>query len=411
MPKRKTTKEKNKELAKQGKQLNNFGIVLRIYPNEAQESLIKQTFGCTRLIYNKYLAERQDYYKKTGKTLSVGDYKANYLNPIKKTDEYSFLKTVDKFALESAVENVDDAYKRFFKGQNKFPKFKSKHKSKKSYTTKFTNNNIEIKDKLLKLPKLGFVEVKLSKEKYVSNNLKKIINKKALIKSATVSEKAGKYYVSLSCEETISLIKPLELANIDTDKIIGIDLGLIDFATITNGSRETKIPNPKYLSKSEKKLAKCQRNLSKKKKGSKNFIKAKEKVAKAYEKTANQRKDFAHKLSRKLVNESQVIVVEDLNIKGMVKNKKLAKSISDAGWYRFITFLDYKLKLEGKYLIKVDRWFASSKICSACGEKNIMLTLNDREWVCSNCGTHLDRDGNAAINIRQEGMRLLSLIA
>lgn len=411
MPKRKTTKEKNKELAKQGKQLNNFGIVLRIYPNEAQESLIKQTFGCTRLIYNKYLAERQDYYKKTGKTLSVGDYKANYLNPIKKTDEYSFLKTVDKFALESAVENVDDAYKRFFKGQNKFPKFKSKHKSKKSYTTKFTNNNIEIKDKLLKLPKLGFVEVKLSKEKYISNNLKKIINKKALIKSATVSEKAGKYYVSLSCEETISLIKPLELANIDTDKIIGIDLGLIDFATITNGSRETKIPNPKYLSKSEKKLAKCQRNLSKKKKGSKNFIKAKEKVAKAYEKTANQRKDFAHKLSRKLVNESQVIVVEDLNIKGMVKNKKLAKSISDTGWYRFITFLDYKLKLEGKYLIKVDRWFASSKICSACGEKNIMLTLNDREWVCSNCGTHLDRDGNAAINIRQEGMRLLSLIA
>lgn len=411
MPKRKTTKEKNKELAKQGKQLNNFGIVLRIYPNEAQESLIKQTFGCTRLIYNKYLAERQDYYKKTGKTLSVGDYKANYLNPIKKTDEYSFLKTVDKFALESAVENVDDAYKRFFKGQNKFPKFKSKHKSKKSYTTKFTNNNIEIKDKLLKLPKLGFVEVKLSKEKYISNNLKKIINKKALIKSATVSEKAGKYYVSLACEETISLIKPLELANIDTDKIIGIDLGLIDFATITNGSRETKIPNPKYLSKSEKKLAKRQRNLSKKKKGSKNFIKAKEKVAKAYEKTANQRKDFAHKLSRKLVNESQVIVVEDLNIKGMVKNKKLAKSISDAGWYRFITFLDYKLKLEGKYLIKVDRWFASSKICSACGEKNIMLTLNDREWVCSNCGTHLDRDGNAAINIRQEGMRLLSLIA
>lgn len=411
MPKRKTTKEKNKELAKQGKQLNNFGIVLRIYPNEAQESLIKQTFGCTRLIYNKYLAERQDYYKKTGKTLSVGDYKANYLNPIKKTDEYFFLKAVDKFALESAVENVDDAYKRFFKGQNKFPKFKSKHKSKKSYTTKFTNNNIEIKDKLLKLPKLGFVEVKLSKEKYISNNLKKIINKKALIKSATVSEKAGKYYVSLACEETISLIKPLELANIDTDKIIGIDLGLIDFATITNGSRETKIPNPKYLSKSEKKLAKCQRNLSKKKKGSKNFIKAKEKVAKAYEKTANQRKDFAHKLSRKLVNESQVIVVEDLNIKGMVKNKKLAKSISDAGWYRFITFLDYKLKLEGKYLIKVDRWFASSKICSACGEKNIMLTLNDREWVCSNCGTHLDRDGNAAINIRQEGMRLLSLIA
>ena len=411
MAKRKTTKEKNEELAKQGKQLNHFGIVLRIYPNEAQEDLIKQTFGCSRLIYNKYLAERQDYYKKTGKTLSVSDYKINYLNPMKQTKEYSFLKTIDKFALEAAVENVNDAYQRFFSGQNKFPKFKSKHKSKKSYKTKFTNNNIEIKDNQLKLPKLKFVEFKLPKGKHMSDNLKKLINKKASIKTVTVSEKAGKYYASLACEEIINLVEPLDINSIDTNQIIGIDLGLIDFATITNGTKETKVPNPKYLRESEEKIAKLQRSLDKKKKGSKNHAKAKKKLAKAHEKVANQRKDFAHQLSRKLVNESQVIVVEDLNIKGMVKNKKLAKSISDAGWYRFITYLDYKLALEGKHLVKIDRWFASSKICSACGDKNIMLTLNEREWICSSCGTHLDRDENAAINIRNEGIRLLSLTA
>ena len=193
--------------------------------------------------------------------------------------------------------------------------------------------------------------------------------------------------------------------------VVGIDLGLIDFATINNGIIEKQIPCPKYFRKAEKRLIKEQRGLSKKKEGSKNFIKAKKKVAKVHEKIANQRKDFHHQLSRKLVNENQVVIVEDLNIKGMVKNKNLAKSISDAGWSRFITYLDYKLKSEGKYLVKVDRWFASSKLCSGCKEKNIMLSLYDRVWVCNSCKTEHDRDVNASLNIRNEGLRVLKLIA
>lgn len=248
-------------------------------------------------------------------------------------------------------------------------------------------------------------------EKHISDKLKKVIRKKSQIKNITISEKAGKYYASLSCEEVIDRVKTLDLDNIDLNKVVGIDLGLMDFATITNGLNLEKIPSPKYLKKSEDKLAKTQRSLSKKKNGSKNFIKAKKKVGKVHEKIANQRKDFAHQLSRKLVNENQVVIVEDLNIKGMVKNRKLAKSISDAGWSRFITFLDYKLKLEGKHLVEVDRWFASSKLYSSCGNKNIMLTLNERAWVCSGCGTHHNRDLNASLNIRKEGLKQLKLVA
>lgn len=406
---RKTTKMKNEELAVDGKQLNHLGIVLRIHPNEEQLSLINKTFGSTRLVFNKYLAERQQYYKETGKTLSVASYKKDYLNKIKQTEEYAFLKEVDKFALEVAVENVDDSYKRFFSRQNKFPKFKSKHKSKKAYTTKFTNNNIELKDNFIKLPKLGLVEFALPKK--IGSSLQNTIDKNISIKTVTISEKAGKCYASLLCEEIIDIVKPLEIADIDKSKIVGIDLGLTDFATITNGVDSEKIGNPKYFKKSEEKLVKLQRKLSKKKKASKNFIKAKNKVTKMHEDIANQRKDFAHQLSRKLVNENQVIIVEDFNIKGMVKNKNLAKAISDAGWSRFITYLKYKLEKEGKHLVKIDRWFASSKICSSCNEKNIMLTLSEREWVCSSCGTHLDRDINASINIRNEGIKLLGITA
>lgn len=403
------TKERNRELEKQGKALNHFGLVLSLYPNEEQVILINKTIGSARLIYNLYLSERQSFYKDTGKTLSVANYKKNHLNPMKKTDKYSFLREVDKFSLEASLESVEDAYKRFFSGQNRFPRFKSKHKSKKAYTTKFTNNNIEVRDGFVKLPKLGLVKFNLPSK--IGKNLRKTINKEAIIKKATISERAGKYYASILCEEIIEIVEPIEVKNIDSGKIIGIDLGLVDFATITNGNEYEKISNPKYLIKSEKKLAKLQTKLSKKEKGSKNFIKAKEKVARVHQDIANQRIDFAHQLSRKLVNENQVIIVEDLNIKGMVKNKSLAKAISDAGWSRFISFLKYKLEKEGKHLVQIDRWFASSKLCSSCNEKNIMLTLNEREWLCSSCGTHLDRDINASINIRQEGINSLGLTA
>ena len=406
---RKTVKQRNEELKPLGKQLKHYGLVLRILPTEKQVDLVYQTFGCSRLIYNNFLATRQDYYKETGKTLSTSDYKKNILNTLKKTEEFNFLKKVDKFALESAVENAEDAFDRFFKGQNKFPKFKNKRKDKKSYTTKFTNDNIRIENNFIQVPKLGKIKFVRPKTKENDSKLIKIKNGTARILNATISYQGGKYYISLCLEEIVNLVNPLNLENIDLNKIIGIDLGLKDFVIINNGLYTQKEENPRYFAKSEKKLAKLQRKLSKKKLDSKNFNKAKLKVSKLQKKIANQRLDFCHQLSRKLCNENQVIIVENLNIKGMVKNKNLAKAIQDAGWSKFLTFLKYKLEWEGKCYIEVDRWFASSRICSHCGEKKLMLSLNEREWVCSSCNTHHDRDENASINIRQEGMRMLGI--
>jgi len=402
----KTTKEKNKELALDHKQLKHYGLVLRLYPDEEQSDLCERTFGCSRLIYNKYLDTRQEYYKSTGETLSVFQYKREILTPSKQSEEFSFLKEVDKFALEFACESVQDAYARFFKGQNKYPTFKSKHKSKKSYTTKFTNNNIEVVDSTcVKLPKLG--KVKIAKIKSTRN--KRILNQlhsgDAQIKKATISRKGSRYYVSLTIEETIPLVEKVSLNDIEDSKIIGIDLGLKTFAAIHNGKNTLFIEKMNYIKFSEKKLAKLQRQLSKKTKYSSNFYKATAKVAKMQEHISNQRKDFIHKLSTKIANENQIVILETLNIKGMVKNRKLAKAISDAGWYKFITFLKYKLEDQGKHFIQIDRWFASSKVCSHCNEKNVALSLNDREWACSCCGTVHERDENAAINIRNEGLR------
>lgn len=403
----KSTKDKNKLLSSDKKSLNHFGIVLRVYPDEKQSLLIDKTIGSARLIYNMYLHERQEFYKNNNETLSKFTYNTNHLVPMKKTEALSFLKEVDKFALESSLDAVDDAYRRFFNKQNGFPKFKSKRSARQSYTTKFTNNNIEMKKGWIKLPKLKSLKFNESNKNY--KNIKKVLNQKASIKKATVYKKSGRYYVTLLCEELIEIVEPLKIEAVDLERVIGIDLGLVDFATISNGISCEKLENPKYFTKSEKKLAKLQKTLSKKKKNSKNFTKAKHKVSKLHETIANQRKDFSHQLSRKLVNENQVIVVEDLNIKGMVKNKFLAKSISDAGWGQFIRFLDYKMKNEGKHLISIDRWFASSKMCSTCSEKNIMLSLNKRTWTCSFCGTYLDRDENASMNIRAEGLRLLGI--
>lgn len=410
MTKRKTIKERNLELKPLGKQLRHFGVVLNILPTDKQIVKASQTFGCSRFVYNNYLATRKEHCQMTNETLSVARYKTNYLNPSKKTEEFSFLSEVDKFALESAVENVQDAFDRFFKKQNGFPKFKSKRKAKKSYTTKFTNNNIKFVDnKYIQLPILKKVEYIKPKSSKNQSKFNKIISGRARILNATISQKANKYYVSLCCEEIVDLINPLDFKNIDKNKIIDIDLGLKDFAIINNGLHTKKIDNPKYFAKSEKKLAKLQRRLAKKQLDSKNYIKAKNKVSKMHNKIANQREDFCHQLSRKLCNENQVVVVENLNIKGMVKNKRLAKAIQDAGWSKFLTFLKYKLEWEGKHYVEIDRWFASSKICSSCGEKKLMLALNEREWVCNSCQTVHDRDENASINIRQEGVRMLGI--
>ena len=412
MPIKLTVKDKNKLLADEGKQLLNYGLILKIYPSEEQETLINKTFGCSRFIYNKYLSDRKDCFSNTKTTLSVNKYKVEVMNPLKQEKDFEFLKEVDKFALEAAIENVDDAYSRFFKHQIKFPRFKSKKYVKKSYTTKFTNDNIRIDlDKIvIKLPKLKEVLFALPKRNKTNNKILNIGKATTKITKAIISQKGTRYYVSLTIEEVIPLIKKLELNNVDNSKILGLDLGLKDFLIVSNGTGSFKTVNPKFLRNSEKKLIKLQKQLPKKIEGSKNYLKAKERLNLIHSQVTNQRKDFMHKLSRKLVNENQVIVVEDLNIKGMIKNHKLAKSISDAGWYKFVTFLKYKLEWQGKQLVKIDRFFAYSKLCNYCGSKNIMLTLSDREWTCSGCNKKHDRDINASLNIRGEGMRLLGLV-
>jgi putative transposase len=406
------TEEKNKILEKEGKQLRYFGLVLRIYPDEVQQNLCARTFGCVRLVFNKYLDARQKYYRETSKTLSVAQFKRETLVPWKKSESFCFLSEVDKFPLEVACENVDDAYQRFFKGQNCYPTFKSKRTAKKAYTTKFTNNNIEIiNKKQIKLPKLGIVKLAKIKTERNEEIIHKITANETRIKKATITQKGNRFYVSLVLEEVVPLVHTLSLEEAEPLKIVGIDLGLKTFAAISNGEETYFIKKANYIKTSEKKLTKLQRRLSKKKKDSENFKKAAEKVNKLQSHIANQRRDFNHKLSTKIADENQAVILERLNIKGMVKNRRLSKAISDAGWYQFIAFLEYKMRWQGKAFVQIDRWYASSKTCSACGEKNIALTLSEREWQCSSCGATHERDENAAINIRNKGMENIKNVA
>lgn len=412
MLKRLTVKEKNEFLEKENKQLRNYGFVLRIYPTEEQAALIDKTIGCARFVYNHYLATRQAYYKENCTSLSVIKYKKDVLVPMKASEGFEYLKEVDKFALEGACESVEDAYTRFFKHQNNYPQFKKKRTAKKAYTTRMTNNNIEIVGtSYLKLPKLGKIATAKIKTKRNKAILKGIIEGQIRILKATVTLKGLRYYVSLALEECVTLTTPMPVSEIESSKVVGIDLGLKTFAAISNGLDTDFVEKTEYIKESEKKLAKLQRRLAKKQLDSQNFLKAKYKVADLQMHIANQRKDFAHKLSTQIANENQVVVLESLNIKGMVKNRKLSKAISDAGWYQFINFLKYKLEWQGKHLMQIDRWYASSKICSSCGEKHIGLTLSDRKWVCSHCAAEHERDENAAINIRNKGLETLGLLS
>ena len=361
-----------------------------IYPNKEQTTLFAKTFGCTRFIWNYMLNDKIEYYRKNKAML--------YNTPAQYKDAYPFLKEIDSLALSNVQMNLEQAYKNFFENRDHFgfPNFKSKKHCKLSYTTNFINNNIRIEEGKLKLPKLGLVKI----------NLHQPYNGK--IKSATISKtKSGRYFVSLLCE--VDEIKKLP----KTNQSIGIDLGLTDFIILSNGE---KVPNPRFLVQSSKKLRREQRKLGKmislaKKKGipldeCKNFQKQKLKVAKLHFKIANQRKDFLHKLSIALVRDYDLICVEKLNVKGMLKNHNLAKSISDASWSTFINFLTYKCEWYGKEIIKIDTFYPSSKRCNTCGHKNTELKLKDRVWICPECGTELDRDINAAKNILEEGLRI-----
>ncbi len=362
----------------------------RIYPNPDQEIQIIKTFGCVRFVYNNCFAKRQEVYKTDNKTMGKTACN-NYVNRELKF-KFIWLKEVDKFSLTNSVFNLDTAYNNFFAGKSDFPKFKSKHNNKHSYTTNITNNNIEVnfEEHCIKLPKLKWVKAKVHR----------IFSGK--IKNATISKAAsGKYFVSILVEEEEQGLPKL-------DTTIGFDLGLKDFLVDDKGNC---VKNPKVLNDYLNKLARCQRRLAKKIKGSKNWDKCRIKLARIYEKIKNVRRDFQNKLSKKIIDENQVIISEDLDIKAMKDNPKLARAISDAGWAEFMRQLEYKARWHGRIYHQIDRFFPSSQTCSFCGYKNSEVkNLYIREWICPKCENIQDRDINAAINILKKGLEELNML-
>ncbi|AUB35902.1 putative transposase [Nostoc flagelliforme CCNUN1] len=361
-------------------------VQVRLYPTKEQEIQLAQSFGCARWWWNYTLNKSIETYKETGKGLTRAALNA-LLPVLKKADDTIWLADCYSQVLQATTLNLTTAYKNFFDKRAGFPKFKSKHgKQSIQYP-----QNVKIVDGNVKLPgDIGIVKAKIHRP----------IEGK--IKTVTVSKTpSGKYLASILTE--------LEGENpvITFGKIYGIDLGLKHFAVVTDGEKVSKYDNPKHLAKHEKNLKRKQKKLARKVKGSNSRNKYRKVVAKVYERVSNSRQDFLHKLSYKLVSDSQAVIVENLNVRGMVRNHKLAKSISDVGWGTFANFLAYKLERKGAKLVEIDRWFPSSKLCQKCFYQIGEMPLDVREWTCPHCNTHHDRDGNAAQNIRAEGIRMI----
>ena len=365
----------------------------RIYPDSEQAIFFIKTFGCVRKVYNLMLDDRKKAYEEY-KTTGI---KTKYPTPAKYKKEYPYLKEVDSLALANAQLNLEKAFKNFLKNKDfGFPKYKCKSNPVQSYTTN-NQNTIYVKNEYIKLPKLkSLVKIKLHREI------------KGLIKSVTISKNSlNHYFASLLCEEEIE-----ELPK--TNKNIGIDLGIKEFAAMSDC---TKVPNLKFMKEYEKKLKREQRKLSRrgrlaksngrKLSESKNYQKQKKKVAKIYNKIRNKRKDFINKISTEIINSHDIICIEDLNIKGMLKNHKLAKSISDVSWSEFGRQLEYKANWYGRIIVKVPKFYPSSKICSSCGNVKKELPLSERTYHCECCGLEIDRDYNASINILRKGLKIL----
>ena len=367
----------------------NKAYKFRLYPNEEQKILFTKTFGCVRFIYNQMLSDKIAHYKGTGTKLNN--------TPAQYKKEFEWLKEVDSLALANAQMNLQTAYNNFFRTPKVgFPKFKSKKRDKDSYTTNnchSTNQNngtVSIIDGKLRLPKVGLVRM-------VQHRTIPVTEK---IKSATITKtSSGKYYVSILVEYD-KIIPEIELSK---DKAIGLDYASHSFYVDSQG-READYP--KFYRKAQNKLAREQRKLANMKYGSNNYHKQKIKVAKVYEKVANQRLDWIHKLSTQLANEYDIVCVEDINMQNMARSLKLGKSTNDNGFGMFRDILSYKLADRGKTLVKIDKWFPSSKMCRYCSSVNHELTLSDRVWTCG-CGATINRDENAAINIMNEGLRML----
>ncbi|MEQ9621206.1 RNA-guided endonuclease InsQ/TnpB family protein [Coleofasciculus chthonoplastes] len=364
-------------------------VKVRLYPTIEQQTILAQHFGCARWWWNYALNLCIETYQATGKGVTRCALNA-FLPKLKKQACTEWLSECYSQVLQATTLNLVTAYKNFFEGRGKYPRFKAK-KNRQSIQYP---QSVKVVNGCLKFPgRVGLVKGKIHR------------SIEGTIKTVTVSmTPSGKYFASISVK--------IEGDNPSTNtegKVAGIDLGLKDFAIVNDGSKTSKFANPKHLAKHERNLARKQRKLARKQKGSNSRNKARKLVARVYERVSNVRQDYLHKLSRKLVDDNQVIVVESLNTKGMVRNHKLAKAISDVSWGMFVNFLSYKLDKEGKVLIEIERWFPSSKLCSNCHYQVDEMPLDVRSWTCPSCGTHHDRDGNASINIRAEGIRILSV--
>lgn len=363
----------------------NKAYKFRIYPNAEQKVLFAKTFGCVRFIYNRMLADKIKYYEETKQKLNntPAQYKA----------EFVWLKEVDSLALANAQMNLQKAYNNFFRSpKTGFPKFKSKHRNRNSYTTNNQKGSVSIENGYVKLPKIGLVKLKQHRKIPVDYRLK----------SVTISQTpSGKYYAS------VLFAYGNQVQEKELHHFLGLDFSIHELYYDSNGNAPAY---PRHYRKAEKQLAREQRKLSHMQKGSNNRNKQRIKVARLHEKVANQRKDFLHKQSRQITNAYDCVCIEDLNMKAMAQVLNFGKSVSDNSWGMFTTFLKYKLEEQGKRLVKVDKFFASSQICSVCGYKNTETkSLAVRAWNCPQCRTYHDRDVNAAINIRNEGMRLVTV--
>ena len=355
---------------------------IRLYPTGKQAQLLAVQFGCARWVWNNALGLSQESYRADGKAFN---YFAMAVRLPKLKQEFDWLRDADSQALQQSLQNLSRAFENFFAKRGRFPRFKLKHGRQSiqyPQRVKFDGNRIY-------LPKVGWTKCVVHRE---------IFGK---IKTVTVSRNAcGQFYVSILTDDGVALPVP----SMD-GPAIGLDVGIAHLAITSDGS---KFDNPRHLRKAERNLKRKQQSLSRKKKGSKRRDKARRLVARAHERITCARKDYLHKLSRRIVDENQVIAGETLNVNGMLKNRSLAKSVSDVGWNMLTGFLEYKSARAGKVFVKCDRWYPSSKTCNCCDSVTDKMPLSLRSWGCQTCGTHHDRDVNAAKNIRDEGLRILA---